>query len=282
MRLLDFMSTAQMQGQRKLVAFLLNEEYFAIDVHDVKEVFVPDTITPIPQAGDYTAGVINYRGLVVTVIDLKRRLLVEEQRKKRREYLDDDERNYILMVTIGKTTVGLLVDYVEAVITVSDENIQTSVEGISTSQSSTFIEGIVKTDIGLVVLLKTQGIFSDFDLKELEKLASIRSTISATDDEISLTGKEIDKVNTLEDFSIDDLSDDDVLISDKGIVSPSSSRSLEPTAPSKEDEFGSSPLDLSALTKPELLKIAYEMGIDSVTTKTKKGKLIDLIQKKMG
>ncbi len=278
------MSTAQIQGQRKLVAFLLNDEYFAIDVHHVKEVFVPDTITPIPQAGDYTAGVINYRGLVVTVIDLKRRLLVEEHRKRRKEYLDDDERNYILMVTIGKTTVGLLVDYVEAVITVTDENIQQSIEGISTSKSSTFIEGIVKTDLGLVVLLKTEGIFSDFDLKELEKLAKIRTSIHGEekDDEITLTGKEIDKVNTMEDFSIDDLSDDDdVLISDKGIVSATSIKTTAPAPEPEEDEFGSSPLDLGALTKPELLKIAYEMGIDSVSTKTKKDKLIKLIQDKM-
>ena len=56
------------QQDKKYVAFKLGNEFYAIDVQQVQEVFIPSSITAIPQAGQHVAGVINYRGAILTVI----------------------------------------------------------------------------------------------------------------------------------------------------------------------------------------------------------------------
>lgn len=281
------MSTSQLQDITKLVAFQLNDEYYSIDVHKVKEVFVPEAITPIPQADEYTAGVINFRGTIVTVIDLKKRLKIKSKAKE--GYNAD--RNYILIVEINKSTIGILVDYVEAVISVPQTNIQESIEMISEKSKSAFIEGIAQTDLGLVIILALDVIFTEYDLSELEKLAAAREQISAQrgdiGDEITVTSQDMDTVSTMTDFSIDDLDEaEDVIIGDEGFKRvPASKPAQSPkkqAAKKEADEFGDSPLDLNQLTKAELLRIAVEMGIDSVSTKSKKDELISAIQKQMG
>lgn len=285
------MSTSQMSDQKKIVTFLLNDEFYGIEVNNVREVFVPESITPIPQSSDYTAGVINFRGLIVTVIDLKRRLLIEERERKRRDFTDDDARNYVLIVNIGKSTIGLLVDYVEAVLTVSSEQIQGSVDMLSSDAQSMFIEGIIKTDLGLVILVELDSIFTEFDLKELQKLASARAEmgLGSETDEISVSGKDIDEsTKALNDFSVDDLSDaDDIIIDDNTFtkVKKPKTKQVDKKKDDKaadDDEFGESPLDLAKLTKAELLRIAIEMGIDTVSTKSTKDELIEAINSQMG
>ncbi len=313
------MSTAQTVKQKKLVTFLLNDEYFAFDVHNVQEVFVPETITPIPQAPDYIAGVINFRGQIISTIDLKRRLLIEESRKPKRNY-DDDERNYVLMVNVGKSLVGLLVDYVEAVITVDESDIQESLALISKETATPFIEGVVQTELGIVIILTLQVILSEYEVSELEKLAAVREQVfskeieSGATDEITVTNEQIEKISSQDkfgsDFSLDDLADDeDVIVDDKGVQvvkkekpatkketaktkskkdttvkgtkpSPVKPKQKSPE-PAMDDQFGESPLDLSSLTKSELLRIAIEMGIENVSSRSNKNELVRKIQEHM-
>ena len=312
------MSTAQTVKQKKLVTFLLNDEYFAFDVHNVQEVFVPETITPIPQAPDYIAGVINFRGQIISTIDLKRRLLIEESRKPKRNY-DDDERNYVLMVNVGKSLVGLLVDYVEAVITVDESDIQESLALISKETATPFIEGVVQTELGIVIILTLQVILSEYEVSELEKLAAVREQIfskeieSGATDEITVTNEQIEKITSQDtfgsDFSLDDLADDeDIIVDDKGVqvikkekpkpkkeaakpkgkkesVKGTKPSPVKPKAkspePAVEDQFGESPLDLNSLTKSELLRIAIEMGIENVSSRSNKNELVRKIQEHM-
>ncbi len=299
------MSTAQTTKQKKLVTFLLNDEYFAFDVHNVQEVFVPETITPIPQAPDYIAGVINFRGQIISTIDLKRRLLIEETRKPKRTY-DEDDRNYVLMVNVGKSLVGLLVDYVEAVITVDEKDIQESLTLLSKEQTTPFIEGVVQTDLGIVIILTLQVILSEYEVSQLEKLAAVREQVLSkeieTSDEVTVTNDEIDRISSKDklgaDFSIDDLADDeDIIVDDQGmkVVKKEEPKSVTSTKPAKkakkeapakkpaeEDQFGESPLDLHSLTKAELIRIAIEMGIENVSTRSNKDELVKKIQEHMG
>ncbi len=284
------MSTQQTAKQKKLVTFLLNDEYFAFDVHNIQEVFVPDSITPIPQAPDYVAGVINFRGQIITTIDLKRRLLVEESRKPRRTF-DEDDRNYVLIVNVGKSLVGLLVDYVEAVLTVDEADIQTSFALISKDKSTPFLEGVVQTELGTVIILTMEVILSEYDVSQLEQLASVREQAFAkeieTSDEVTVTNEQIGQVSGA-DFSLDDLDDDmDLIVDDKG-VTPVKKEEMKPVAPQEpakakkeEDQFGESPLDLSSLTKAELIRIAIEMGIENVSARSNKNELVSKIQEHM-
>ncbi|MHA2031699.1 MAG: chemotaxis protein CheW [Candidatus Kariarchaeaceae archaeon] len=243
----------------KYVAFKLAEEYYAIDVHQVQEVFTPSSITQIPQAADFVAGVINFRGVIVTVIDLKKRLGIEEIQKKSvaDEFeIEEEERYYVIIIKSKDTTVGLLTDYVESVISISKGNVQSTIDLISGTARTNFLSGVARTDLGLTILLSLDTVLSEYDIKEVEKLARIR-------EQLSVAGEGADEVVV---SRIVDLAEDDLSAADK----------FDATS------IGKSPLDLKALTKPELLKIAIEMEIDDVTTRSNKDTLIKKIKEKMG
>ena len=257
------MAVSQLE-ERKFVAFRLGTEYFSIDVQRVQEVFIPSSITQIPQTKEFVAGVINFRGVIVTVIDLRERLAVEGTSQLGDDE-DDEDRLYVIIVNFGDATVGLLVDYVEAVITISNEAIQSSFDLISDEARTAFLSGIARTDLGLVVILELDTILSEYDLSEIEKLTKLREELRGAEgvsDEVVVTGEQ------LVDFDKDDLSEADTASFKKVEAAPS--------------DVGSSPLDLASLTKAELLKIAVEMEISEVSTRSSKSTIIEKIQEKMG
>ncbi|MCH8907253.1 MAG: chemotaxis protein CheW [Candidatus Heimdallarchaeota archaeon] len=261
------MATSQLE-EKKFVAFRLGPEFYSIDVHRVQEVFIPSSITEIPQTKAFVAGVINFRGVIVTVINLKDRLGITDGGKKvdgDRE--DEDDRLYVIIVNFGDATIGLLVDYVEAVISISDDVIQSSFDLISDEAKTTFLSGIARTDLGLTVILALDTILSEYDITEIEKLTKLREEMRRAEggtEELVITSEE------LVDFAKDDLTDADADKFRKVQVSGSS------------EEIGSAPLDLNSLTKAELLKIAVEMEILEVSTRSSKNKLVEKIKEKMG
>lgn len=260
------MSITSLQ-EKKFVAFRLGSEHYAVDVQRVQEVFIPSSITSIPQTQQFVAGVINFRGVIVTVIDLKNRLAIEDsERKDDGELEDDEDRLYVIIINFGDSTIGLLVDYVEAVLSIPDSVIQESFNLISDEAKTAFLSGIARTDLGLIVILALDTILSEYDISEIEKLAKLRDEVKISDqsdDELVVTSEQL--VN----FDEDDLSGADASAFKK--VDPASASSI-----------GSSPLDLNSLTKAELLKIAVEMEISEVSTRSSKNAIIGKIQEQMG
>ncbi|MFV2014432.1 MAG: chemotaxis protein CheW [Candidatus Heimdallarchaeota archaeon] len=256
------------QQDKKYVAFKLGKEFYAVDVQQVQEVFIPSSITAIPQAGQHVAGVINYRGAILTVIDLKARLLIKDTKSRSvDEFQDDDDRLYTLIIKSGDITVGILVDYVESVVGISQENIKSTLDLISSQVQSTFLSGVARTELGLTIILSINTILSEYDLKEAEKLAKMHldaKKILGEDEELVISS------DALNDFSDDDLSHTD------GAVETQFKRV------DVAGDLGKSPLELDSLTKSELLKIAIEMEIDDVSARSNKQQIIEKIQEKMG
>ena len=254
--------------ESKYVAFRLSDEHYAIDVHQVQEVFVPSSITQIPQSAEFVAGVINFRGVIVTVIDLKTRLGIQEVEKEEIEPefdLEEGEKYYVIIVKLKGTTLGLLVDYVESVLTIGKDNIQSTLDLISGSARTAFLSGVARTELGLTVLLSLDTVLSEYDISEIQKLAQVREQLGIA------SGEQTDEIVVTSDRVVD-LEQDDLSTAD----------GIKVTEKLKPEEIGESPLDLHHLTKPELLKIAIEMEIDDITTRTNKQTLIDKINKKMG
>ncbi|MHA2502476.1 MAG: chemotaxis protein CheW [Candidatus Kariarchaeaceae archaeon] len=256
-----------LEEEKKYVAFRLENEFYAIDVQRVNEVFVPTgSITPIPNAPSHVAGVINFRGSIVSVIDLKNRLSITSTRTQ--QDLDED-RVYVIIVRSGDSTIGLQVDYVESVISISKGNVQSTLDLISDAVKTAFLEGVARTDLGLTVLLSLDTILSEYDAKEVEKLAQIRERLS--------TEQETDEVVVTNEALVD-LDKDDI---DEYEAVASSGVEFKEVNPSGSD-IGSSPLDLNSLSKAELLQIAMDLEIENVSTKSLKQELVDAINKKMG
>jgi hypothetical protein len=195
-------------------------------------------------------------------------LIDDSKTTTRGDFQDDDEdRLYALIIKSGDTTVGILVDYVESVIGISDENVKSTLDLISGSVQSKFLAGVARTELGLTIILAINTILLEYDIKEAEKLAQMNL------DAKKILGEEEELVvstESMSSFESDDLSHTD------GMVEAQFKKV------DVGSDIGKSPLDLESLTKSELLKIAIEMEIDDVSARSNKTQIIEKIQEKMG
>jgi purine-binding chemotaxis protein CheW len=156
------MSVTEITETRQYLTFRLGNEVFATDVAKVREVLDFTTITKIPRTPDFMSGVINLRGNVVPVVDL--RLCFEMSKTETTvntcivvvEMLVDGESNVI----------GALADSVEEVIDLEPEQIQPPPR-IGTKIRTDFIKGMGKRDTQLIMILDIDRVFSVEDLSAL-------------------------------------------------------------------------------------------------------------------
>ncbi|HTX35230.1 MAG TPA: chemotaxis protein CheW [Bryobacteraceae bacterium] len=149
------MSVTEITETRQYLTFRLGEEVYAIDVAKVREVLDFTTITKIPRTPDFMSGVINLRGNVVPVVDL--RLCFEMSKTEKTvntcivvvEMLVDGESNVI----------GALADSVEEVIDLEPEHIQPPPR-IGVKIRTDFIKGMGRRDTQLIMILDIDRVFS--------------------------------------------------------------------------------------------------------------------------
>lgn len=157
------MSVTEITETRQYLTFKLGEEIFATDVAKVREVLDFTTITKIPRTPEFMSGVINLRGNVVPVVDL--RLCFEMSKTEKTvntcvvvvEMLLDGE----------PTVIGALADSVEEVIDLEPDQIQPAPK-IGTKIRTDFIKGMGKRDAQFLMILDIDRIFS------AEELTSVR------------------------------------------------------------------------------------------------------------
>ncbi|MFA5331176.1 MAG: chemotaxis protein CheW [Methanoregula sp.] len=128
-------------GPIQVVIFTLGDEQFAIDLFDVKEVVEYTTITKLPNVPQYVRGIIDLRGEITTIIDLKHRLNITETKVVAME----STRIIVLDDRITKSKIGILVDDVTSVSTFEDN--QVDYTSASVSKEDTAIIGIIKKNI---------------------------------------------------------------------------------------------------------------------------------------
>lgn len=137
----------------QLVSFKLDEIEYGIDILSVHEILRIPEITRLPNTPEYIKGVINLRGNVIPVVDIRLRFGMQQ--------VTLTELSRIIVVEIGEKLVGLLVDNVHQVIRLSRSRIDEPhdlIEGISTE----FISGIGRLQDRLIVILRLDNIlFSD-------------------------------------------------------------------------------------------------------------------------
>ena len=133
----------------QVVAFkLLNEEY-GVSILNVQEIRNLTDITRVPFAADYIKGVINLRGSVLPVIDLKKRLGLADA-----PYTDDTR---VVTVTIGDLHVGMLVAAVTEVLTINSKPVDPK-KAINGKEITRYLSGIGNVDGRLIIMLNLQEI----------------------------------------------------------------------------------------------------------------------------
>lgn len=148
------------QDQAQLVVFQLASEYYAVDIHQVREIIrVPD-ITRVPRTPDFVEGVINLRGSVIPIIDLRKRFGMEAGEA------DDEQR--IVVVELEDKTLGVIVDAVTEVLRIDQGNIEPPSPYI-VSLDTQYITGIARLDERLVILLDVDRVLSTGEHEALRR-----------------------------------------------------------------------------------------------------------------
>lgn len=143
------------------IAFQLGKEEFSIPILQIQEIMKPATTTKIPESPEYIVGVINLRGKVIPVIDLKTRMSIPENGS-----IEKDRR--VIVVNVGALTIGGIVDAITGVIEFNEDSINRDLKSISSSLID-YIDGIAMLgDNRLVQILNFSKILSFTDIALLE------------------------------------------------------------------------------------------------------------------
>jgi purine-binding chemotaxis protein CheW len=145
----------------KYLTFFLASEVYGVEIAYVTEIIGIQKITNIPEMPDYIRGVINLRGKVIPVMDVRTRFRMEQR--------DYDERTCIIVVDITGTTVGLVVDQVSEVADIPADQVEPPPMG-GQSKGNTFIKGMGKSGDTVKILLNVETLIREEDLETVMEI----------------------------------------------------------------------------------------------------------------
>lgn len=139
--------------EKQIVGFMLGEEEYAVDILSVNEILKMTPITRVPKANKFVKGVINLRGNVVPIINLRKKFKDEEK--------EVDDRTRIIILTIEDNRFGIIVDNVTEVIRIKKEDIEEP--NLIDSVDKKYVDGVGKYEGRLLILLKLEQILTIVD-----------------------------------------------------------------------------------------------------------------------
>jgi purine-binding chemotaxis protein CheW len=151
---------------KQLVGFRIGEALFGVDILMVQEIIRETPITPIPDSPDFIEGVINLRGNIIPIIDLRKRLNLTGLAASR-----DDI--WIIILNIEERITGFIVDRVTKVLKVSMSWIKPAPDIVVAGLKSQYLRGVCKIDEQLLVLLDFNRILMVDEIKKLNELKSV-------------------------------------------------------------------------------------------------------------
>ncbi len=154
----------------QFVTFYLDDEEYGVEILKVQEIIGLSPVTRVPNLPDFIKGVINLRGIVVPVIDLRIRFGLAGA-----EYTD---RTCIIILKVDDKVFGIIVDTVSEVISISQQNIQPT-PSFGSKIRTEFIKGMGKIGERLVILLDAERLLSD---EEIQQLKNVQDDISTSEE----------------------------------------------------------------------------------------------------
>ena len=158
------MSKASLNDLNKYLTFVLGKEEYGLEILRVKEIIGLMAITAVPKMPTYVRGIINLRGKVIPVIDL--RLKFEMER------IQDTEETCIIVVDLGETLVGVVVDKVSEVLDIQEVDIDTT-PSFGVVIDTSFILGIGKAKDKVVLLLDITKVLTSETTRFSDEVAEL-------------------------------------------------------------------------------------------------------------
>lgn len=153
-------NTKETQRDRFLT-FTISDVTYGIEMYFIREIVGLQEITEVPEMPDYIKGIINLRGIIIPVMDVRIRF-----GKDQRDY---DDRTCVIVVEISGNSVGLIVDSVCEVLPILSEEISEAPD-FGNGQTNRFIQNVGKSSSGIVLIINSAKLLNE---KELETLGEI-------------------------------------------------------------------------------------------------------------
>ncbi len=157
--------TNQLAGnaeQLQLVTFKLGGEEFGVNILNVQEINKVVDITEVPKSPEFVEGIINLRGKVIPVVDLRKRFYMEAKA--------NDQHTRIIVAELDGKTIGFRVDAVNEVLRIKSDSLEAPPEIVS-GVDSAFFKAVVKMGEKLLILIDLGKLFSYEEREELQSVA---------------------------------------------------------------------------------------------------------------
>ncbi|WP_017753776.1 chemotaxis protein CheW [Calidifontibacillus oryziterrae] len=145
----------------KVIVFQLKDEEYGIPVQQVQSIERMMHITRVPKVAKFVKGVMNLRGVVTPIIDLRRRFGIEP--------IEYSESTRIIIVGVGDMEVGLIVDAANDVIDIPEGSIEPPPEVVGSVEVE-YLNGVAKVEKRLLILLNLEKVLNTEEMKELKVL----------------------------------------------------------------------------------------------------------------
>jgi purine-binding chemotaxis protein CheW len=150
----------------KYLTFKLGTEEYGLEILKVREIIGLMNITAVPRSPDYVRGVINLRGTIIPVVDLRKKFGMEST--------EETEQSCIIVVEVtkedGSEAIGVFVDAVSEVLDIAESNIERA-PSLGAGVNTDFILGMAKIKDSVKILLNVEEVLTNNELIEISKVA---------------------------------------------------------------------------------------------------------------
>ena len=158
-----------MDNNNQFVIFKIQEEDFGVEIINVREIIKPQQILKVPNTPKYIEGIINLRGKVHPVFNLRKKFHFEQK--------DFDERTKIIIVNVNSIDVGFIVDDVSEILRIEEQNMETP-PNIIMGHHRKYIRNVGKIANRMIIILDLNLILSEDEEKELKEFIKLKHSHS--------------------------------------------------------------------------------------------------------
>jgi len=154
---------ASMAPKKEFLSFRLGQEEYCLDILSVQEIRGYDTVTSIANTPDFIKGVINLRGNIVPIVDMRIKFRLSEARY--------DSTTIVIILNLNKKMIGIVVDSVSDVIALPVDDIREAPR-FGSAINTEFISGMAAVDGRMLIVVDIQKLMSSDDLQLIEQVSA--------------------------------------------------------------------------------------------------------------
>jgi purine-binding chemotaxis protein CheW len=154
--------TATREGTREVLVFILGAEEYGVDILKVQEIRGYEKVTPIPSAPAYLKGIVNLRGVIVPLVDMRVRFGLAEPRY--------DSTTVVVILRVAGRIIGLVVDAVSDVVHLAPNDVKEA-PALGAVVDSSFLAGLATRDDRMILLLDIEKLLSSGEMNLLAQVA---------------------------------------------------------------------------------------------------------------